>query len=293
MSEEGVSPDRAKVIAAAEAAASWARARRAVWTSEPLPMVEGLPPEARVEPPVIQSPVVPSKARAAVPPARFVEPMGAGPVEPVAAPVRTPAPPRAPEARMPVVIADEETAATTDDASRSPWVIRAAAAALLAAMAAGVIYWRWVASPAADRSTPPPTSAVTPAPSGPATGSLRVTSNPADAEVIVDGKSRGVTPLTLPDLPAGAHAIEVRSGEGSIRRSVTIGAGKTTTIDEAIFAGWVAIYSPFDLSVAEGKRALRMDDSNQIMLPPGLHDLRLTSRSARLRIDAPRGGQAG
>jgi hypothetical protein len=66
---------------------------------------------------------------------------------------------------------------------------------------AGVIAWYW--------SRPAP---------GPAAGEgeLVVTSRPDAAQVIVDGSTRGVTPLTV-TLSAGAHVVEVRAGTGEPR----------------------------------------------------------------------------
>jgi hypothetical protein len=47
-------------------------------------------------------------------------------------------------------------------------------------------------------------------------GELVVTSRPSEAQVIVDGAERGVTPLTV-TLPAGTHVVEVRAGKSEPR----------------------------------------------------------------------------
>jgi hypothetical protein len=46
-------------------------------------------------------------------------------------------------------------------------------------------------------------------PPAPEIGHLQVSSEPAKARVTVDGRLRGVTPLTVADLSVGEHAIEV------------------------------------------------------------------------------------
>jgi hypothetical protein len=97
--------------------------------------------------------------------------------------------------------------------------------------------------------------------------------------VIVDGKARGVTPLTLPDLSAGRHTVELKSDAGTVRRTVTVGANETAAVEESIFSGWVTVYSPFEVVITEGGRVLRADDRNQVMLPPGTHELRLSNRA--------------
>lgn len=75
---------------------------------------------------------------------------------------------------------------------------------------------------------PKPVAAITP--TAPAiaetkveTGRLLVRSTPAGAAVMVDGASRGVTPLALDALAFGAHAIEVsHPGHDTRRRRVTL-----------------------------------------------------------------------
>ena len=112
-----------------------------------------------------------------------------------------------------------------------------------------------------------------------ATGDLRVGSTPPGAQVWLDGKSRGITPLTLTNLPAGRHVVELKSGGGTVERTVAIAPNRTTEIDEPMFSGWLAVYSPFELVVSEGGRALRLDERNQVMLPPGRHTLRVANRT--------------
>jgi len=56
-----------------------------------------------------------------------------------------------------------------------------------------------------------------------ASGRLQVRSSPAGAGVVIDGQSRGVTPLTLRDLALGAHTIEVSHPDHNSRqRRVTL-----------------------------------------------------------------------
>jgi PEGA domain-containing protein len=58
-----------------------------------------------------------------------------------------------------------------------------------------------------------------------ATGSVSVTTVPAGAEVLVDGQSRGVTPLTL-SLAAGQHALELRGAGEPRTMPITVAAGQ-------------------------------------------------------------------
>jgi hypothetical protein len=62
----------------------------------------------------------------------------------------------------------------------------------------------------------------------PRPGTLRLETQPAFAEVIIDGKPRGRTPLSL-TLSSGAHAVTLRNGDEERVLSVTLGAGADVT----------------------------------------------------------------
>lgn len=111
------------------------------------------------------------------------------------------------------------------------------------------------------------------------TGQLTVSSDPAGAHVLVDGKDRGVTPLTLNDVALGPHTVVLQSDQGTVRRTVTVTADRAVDVNEAIYAGWFKVFAPFEVQVAEGTRPIRLDDQNQAMLPPGSHELRFENRS--------------
>jgi hypothetical protein len=58
-----------------------------------------------------------------------------------------------------------------------------------------------------------------------APGSLLVESRPAGARVTLDGAAVGVTPVTLPNVPAGSHAIRIeRSGYAPITTTARVEA---------------------------------------------------------------------
>src|SRR5262249_39480767 len=100
------------------------------------------------------------------------------------------------------------------------------------------------------------------------TGELRLTSEPSGATVVIDGRSRGVTPLTVSDLAVGAHVVTFQSSAGTVRRSVSVRPGRTDVVDAAIFSGWLALFSPIELDISEGGRALRLGEDNRLMLAP-------------------------
>ena len=255
-------PDQqAELIAAARAAVSWARTRRATWTEAPLPAPEidfstfaPLLPAAEVLPPAVAVPAGPSAASRV-----------AGQIGAVAGPVLR---------RLPRI---------------------AAILALLAAGGAVGIYgsrylldayntYRANQAKAAREAPPPPaartpqTPARAPAP-GSKNGSLDISSTPSGAQVWIDGKMRGNTPLKIADISAGRHTIELKSTAGNVQRTVTVEAGKTAAVEESIFSGFLALYSPIEVVVTEGGRRLQFDERSQTMMVPGRHELRVVSQA--------------
>jgi hypothetical protein len=97
--------------------------------------------------------------------------------------------------------------------------------------------------------------------------------------VLVDGKPRGVTPLTLDGLSTGKHLVTVQNQNGSVEQTVTVGSSETAQLEQTIFPGWVSIVAPVDVTISEGARPLRLDDRSQVMLSPGPHELVFENRA--------------
>jgi hypothetical protein len=245
-------PDgRAKIIAAAQAAASWARARRATWTDVPL--------------------AIPREVTTVVEAAPIVE--------------------HIPEPAVDAGPGFAERLSQWAAAVREPavrWLPRiGVAAALIAAMVYGGPYaYKTLVSlkpylqfaPTSSTETPPPVPVEKPAPVRPV-GTLRVKSAPPGARVLLDGTPRGTTPTTIEEVPAGRHSVVLEGSAGMIERTVAITPGAVVDVDESIFSGFVTVFSPFELTITEGRQAMRLDEHNEFMLPPGRHELRLTNRS--------------
>ena len=122
------------------------------------------------------------------------------------------------------------------------------------------------------------TSQPAPTASAKTTGTLNILSAPEGTRVLVDGSVRGLTPLSIDDIPVGRHVVVLESPSGVVQRSVTVAADKVTEVNESIVAAFVTILSPFEVSITEGTRTFRPDDHNEITLAAGPHDLRLTNR---------------
>jgi hypothetical protein len=121
----------------------------------------------------------------------------------------------------------------------------------------------------AGRPAPPPVRTLPPG-----VGQLTITSSDDNPMVIMDGKTRGKTPLTIL-LPAGTHHMLLRSTKGSIEKTIRVDAGESAELDESIFPGWVAVSAAVDLTLRENGRTLKRDERGWAMLSPGPHEIHL------------------
>lgn len=64
----------------------------------------------------------------------------------------------------------------------------------------------------------------------PTTGAIEVRSDPPGLRVFVDGRDRGVTPLTIRDLPPGEHEVTLERGTRRVRQIVRVEPGTTAQL---------------------------------------------------------------
>ena len=109
-------------------------------------------------------------------------------------------------------------------------------------------------------------------------GTLQVSSTPTGSKVSIDGRLRGQTPVTLSDLPVGPHTVHIESSDGSVRRKVDIAEGRTESLAESIYPGWLHVSAPVEVSIVDGTKGMLLDDSNRLLLKPGDHTIRIENR---------------
>ena len=119
-------------------------------------------------------------------------------------------------------------------------------------------------------------------PSLASSGRLEVTSDPAGARVIVDGTSRGVTPMVLAAVPSGQHRVVVTDGTLTVNRIVSVVAGGIVNVTAAMTpagstGGWITVKAPFEMQILDEGRLVGTTSSDRIMLPVGEHQLELAS----------------
>jgi hypothetical protein len=121
---------------------------------------------------------------------------------------------------------------------------------------------------------------------------LSIVTDPPGAQVSVDGRPRGVSPMLIEDLAAAEYRITVTSSTGSAERRITL---EPRTAKEVVFslprssaplAGWVSVVSPFQVDVLEHDVVIGTSGITKVMLPAGRHDVVL--RNERVGYEARR-----
>jgi hypothetical protein len=104
-----------------------------------------------------------------------------------------------------------------------------------------------------------------------------VTTQPPGIKVSIDHKPAGETPLKI-DVPPGRRMLTFQTAGGEVLRSVKVVAGKTVTLDIPVFSGWLAVFAPIVLDIAENGSSIGTTEQSRLMLPPGKHTLTLSNK---------------
>jgi hypothetical protein len=121
-----------------------------------------------------------------------------------------------------------------------------------------------------------------------ASGSLQVRTEPAGARISVDGVPRGVSPVTVADLPPGEHTVIVETPAGSTTQTVTVEAGTTASLVAQLptagpVSGWISVTTPKSVQLFEGGRLLGSSDTERLMVPAGTHELEIVNEAIGYR----------
>ena len=108
-------------------------------------------------------------------------------------------------------------------------------------------------------------------------GHFEVMSQPSSASVYIDGTLRGVTPLTVSNLPVGSHTLILRSSAGTVRKTIRIESDHTTSLMEMIYPGWLAVFSGIPLEVRAAGRLVGRTGDGRIRMAPGRYEFELTN----------------
>ncbi len=127
----------------------------------------------------------------------------------------------------------------------------------------------------------------------PTTGMLVVHSQPAGANVTVDGVARGVTPLTVEGLSSGDHEVILQGATGTSRHTVKVLAGTTASLvapatpaapaTDGPVSGWISVKAPFLIEIREDGNLIGTTETDRLMLAAGRHVLEFANQTVGYR----------
>jgi serine/threonine protein kinase len=123
-----------------------------------------------------------------------------------------------------------------------------------------------------------------------ALGELQIRTEPSGAQVSVDGRPLGKSPLTAEGLTPGQHTVVLENELGAVTQRVNIEAGTTQSLVVPLAAprgapvsGWIAVNAPVDVQLYENQRLLGSSETDRIMVPVGRHDLEIVNQALGYR----------
>jgi hypothetical protein len=148
-----------------------------------------------------------------------------------------------------------------------------------------------------------------------ALGELQIRTEPAGAQVTVDGRVLGRSPLTAEGLTPGQHTVVVENELGPVTQRVTIEAGTTASLvvpmtapRNAPVSGWISVSAPVDVQLYENQRLLGSSQTDRIMVSVGRHEIEAVNealgyrasktvnvapgQTANIRLDLPKAPMA-
>jgi serine/threonine protein kinase len=144
-------------------------------------------------------------------------------------------------------------------------------------------------------------------------GSLQIRTEPAGAQVLIDGQPRGKSPVLVENLAPGEHLVTVDSDLGNVKHTVTVQPGTTSALvvplsggeNSAPVSGWVSLNGPAEVQLFEKGKLLGTTKSDRIMVSAGRHEIEAVNEGlgyrastivqvspgkvAQLRLEWPKG----
>jgi PEGA domain len=123
----------------------------------------------------------------------------------------------------------------------------------------------------------------------PGMGGLQIATDPAGAQVWIDGELRGAAPLSASNLKPGEHTVVVKASGDAVNRTVTIQEAAVASLiismnsKSAFASGWLSISSAIPLQVIEKGTLLGSTEAPRILLSTGSHDLELANATLGYR----------
>ena len=112
-------------------------------------------------------------------------------------------------------------------------------------------------------------------------GTLKIMSTPPEADIYIDGKHKGTTPITLRELLVGNYSLELKKNSyATVSKTITIRNKQTTDVNETLASG-----KQITISSTPSGAVLKIDDKQvgttpyNDMLGFGSHSIKITNNT--------------
>jgi hypothetical protein len=95
---------------------------------------------------------------------------------------------------------------------------------------------------------------------------------------MLDGKDVGESPVLLENVAPGKHTLTFITSSGTVKKSIRMESGKPLSIEVPIYSGWIAVFSPVTLDIAENGKPIGTTEQGRLMLSPGRHVLTFSNQ---------------
>lgn len=107
-------------------------------------------------------------------------------------------------------------------------------------------------------------------------GYVDINTDPAGAQVVLDGEARGRSPVSLDEVAPGEHVLIVEQGAARLERRFTLGPAERLSIYVPL-AGWLSVRSRVPLDVVDRGRSVGSSAAGRLLVPAGRRRLQFVN----------------
>lgn len=114
-------------------------------------------------------------------------------------------------------------------------------------------------------------------------GTIEVGTDPPGAQVAIDGKPYGASPVSVP-MPPGEHVVKVHNAVAQAEQRFTLRPGERFTVLVPL-AGWIDVRAPVEVEVYERGQRVGRSGAGRLLVAAGRRRLRFVNEALGIKVD--------
>lgn len=114
-------------------------------------------------------------------------------------------------------------------------------------------------------------------------GTIEVGTDPPGAQVAIDGKPYGASPVSV-SMPPGEHVVKVHNAVAQAEQRFTLRPGERLTVLVPL-AGWVDVRAPVEVEVYERGQRVGRSGGGRLLVAAGRRRLRFVNEALGIKVD--------